>query len=91
MSIRADYIFHQDGAPAHYSSRVRAYLGNDMPGNWIGRGGPVERPPRSPDLNPSDFFLWGHIEEKVNGTPIASMEDLKERIRLEFRRIGPSI
>ena len=25
-SIRADYNFHQDGAPAHYSSRVKAYL-----------------------------------------------------------------
>jgi hypothetical protein len=25
---------------------------NKNPGKWIGRGDPVPRPPRSPDLNP---------------------------------------
>ena len=58
-------IFHQDGASAHYSSRVRTYLDNKRPGNWIGRGGPVEWPPRWPDLTPCDYFLWGHLKEKV--------------------------
>ena len=80
-SIRADYIFHQDGAPAHYSSDVRTYLDNNRPGNWIRREGPVEWPPRSPDLAPCDFFLRGHIKERVYATPAASVEDLKEIIR----------
>ena len=54
--MRADYIFLQDGAPAHYSSRVKTYLDNKRPGNWIGRRGLVERLPRSPDFTPCDFF-----------------------------------
>jgi hypothetical protein len=24
-------------------------------------GGPTARPPRSPDLNPLDVYLWGHL------------------------------
>ena len=72
-SIRADNIFQQDRAPAYYSSRVSMYLENKRPINWIGRGGPVERPPRSPDLTPYDFSLWNHLKEKVYATPIASI------------------
>ena len=56
-NLRDDYIFHQDGAAAHYSLRVRTWLHNKRPENWIGRGGPVEWPARSPDLTPCDFFL----------------------------------
>ena len=88
-SLRRDYIFHQDGAPPHYSNRVRNYLNRKRPGNWIGRGGPVEWPPRSPDLTPCDFFLWGHIKGKVYNTPVTSLEDLKTRIRRECRQISP--
>ncbi|GBL73687.1 hypothetical protein AVEN_230681-1 [Araneus ventricosus] len=37
----------------------------EYPGRWIGRGGPVLWPPRSPDLTSLDFFLWGHLKELV--------------------------
>ena len=63
-SLKGDYIFHQYGAPRHYSTRVRTYLNHNRPNNWIGRGGPVERSPRSPDLTPYDFFVGTH---KRNG------------------------
>ncbi|KAJ8962740.1 hypothetical protein NQ318_001138, partial [Aromia moschata] len=34
---------------------------------WIGRGNdaPISWPPRSPDLNPCDFFIWGDLKQKV--------------------------
>ena len=48
-----------DGAPAHFALDVREYLDNVFPNRWIGRGGPVQWPPRSPDLTPMDFFIWG--------------------------------
>ena len=63
-SLGDDYIFHQDGATVHYSYRVRRYLDNKSPENWVGRGGPVEWPALSPDLNPCDFFLRGHLKAK---------------------------
>ncbi len=41
--LHEDYIFQQDGAPPHFSTRVKSYLNNKQPGNWIGTGGPVTR------------------------------------------------
>jgi hypothetical protein len=32
---------------------------------WIGRGGSITWPPRSPDLTPLDFFLWGYAKNIV--------------------------
>ena len=38
-SIKADYVFQLDGAPANYSSRMRTYLDSNRPVSWIGKGG----------------------------------------------------
>lgn len=73
-------IFMHDGAPAHFAQIVRDYLDLEYPG-WIGRGGPVRWPPRSPDLTPLDFFLWGYLKEIVYaGEPPADVEILRNRI-----------
>jgi hypothetical protein len=51
--------FMQDGAPPHYATTVRHWLDDMFPHRWIGRRGPVEWAPGSPDLNPLDFAFWG--------------------------------
>ena len=89
--LRRDYVFQQNGAPPHYSNRIRYHLNRKRPGNWIRRGGPVEWPPQSPDLIPCDFFLRGHIKEKVHNTPVMSFEELKTQIRRECQRISLEI
>lgn len=62
-------IFQQDGAAVHFRIIVRDYLNAQFPGGWIGRGSPhFPWPPRSPDLNPLDFFAWGYIKERVFNT-----------------------
>jgi hypothetical protein len=38
------------------------------------------RPPRSPDLIPFDFYLWGHIKTIVYSAPIEIEETLHQRI-----------
>ena len=48
--------WQQDGAPPHYARTVRNYLGEVFNKRWISRGGPIEWTPRSPDLNPLDFY-----------------------------------
>ena len=90
-SLRRDYIFHQNGAPTHYSNRIRNNLNLKRPGNWIGRGGPVKWPQRSPDLIPRHFFLWGNIKLKIYSTHVTSLENLKTRNRRECQRISPKI
>jgi hypothetical protein len=44
----------------------------------------VEWPPRSPDLTPCDFFLWGSIKNKVFTTPPENIDVLRQRIIEEF-------
>lgn len=59
---------------------VRNFLNNTYP-RWIGRGGHIPWPPRSPDLNPLDFFVWGSMKAFVyNGIEVANEEDLQQRI-----------
>ena len=55
-------------------------MATTYPGHWIGRGGPVAWPPRSPDLTPLDFFLWEHIKSIVYETPVPDEETLLARI-----------
>ncbi|KAJ4444666.1 hypothetical protein ANN_06463 [Periplaneta americana] len=72
--------FLHDGAPAHFSRTARRYLDRRFPDRWIGRGGPIAWPPRSPDLNPLDFYLWGHLKSLVYSSPVTDLESLRNRI-----------
>lgn len=76
---RAEIIFQQDGAPAHSSNVVRDFLTEQYP-RWIGRTGPIPWPPRSPDLTPLDFFVWGFLKQEVYRTEVASLQDLSSRL-----------
>lgn len=80
LNIRDGMWFQHDGAPAHFGIIVRDYLNVTFEQKWVGRGGPVQWPARSPDLTPLDFFLWGHMKALVYGTPVESEMDLVARI-----------
>ncbi|EFN83557.1 hypothetical protein EAI_04591, partial [Harpegnathos saltator] len=41
-------------------------------------------PPRSPDLIPLDYYLWGHLKSKVYKTKPESTQELIQRIRDEI-------
>jgi hypothetical protein len=38
--------------------------------------------PRSPDLTPLDFFLWGYVKSIVFRAPVNGLDELKTRIRI---------
>lgn len=80
LATRRNMWFMHDGAPPHFSIAVRQFLNNAYPNRWIGRGGPVACPPRSPDFNPLDFYLWGHLKNLVYSTPVETRDNLIERI-----------
>lgn len=93
LNIYRDMWFQQDGCPAHYARRVRDYLNTEYPDKWIGRLGSILWPPRSPDLNPLDFFYWGCIKEKVYFKPVANRDELRHKIfeageEINARRFG---
>lgn len=79
--------FQQDGCAAHNALIIRNYLNGRFPGNWIGTYGPVPWPPRSPCLNPLDYFLWGHIKNKVYYAPCNNIDELRQRIIDAFQTI----
>ncbi|XP_053434088.1 uncharacterized protein LOC128576103 [Nycticebus coucang] len=74
------FYFQQDGAPPHFHPDVRAYLDENLPGQWVGRRGVVEFPPRSPDLTPLDFYLWGTLQDAVCHRKPATLVELREEI-----------
>lgn len=80
LQLNWNHWFQHDGCPAHYAAHVRAHLNTVYPDRWIGRGGPVAWPARSPDLTPLDFYLWGAMEDHVYATPVESEEDLIARV-----------
>ena len=84
-----ELFYQHDGAPPHYAINVRNWLNHRFPLHWIGRRGTIEWPPRSPDLTAIDFILWGHLKSVVYKTQPTSLNDLRERIIYECRRIPP--
>jgi len=51
----------------------------------VSLGQQQEWPPRSPDLTPCDFFLWGYLKSKIFTTPPADIIELRRRIINEFQ------
>lgn len=84
LNYLSELYFQHDGAPAHYQRDVRTYLSDRYGERWIGRGGPVPWPARSPDLTPLDFFLWGEIKRLVYKEESESRDELKIKIVSAF-------
>lgn len=83
--------FQQDGATAHTARRSLTILRELFPGHLLSLRGDVTWPPRSPDLSPCDFFLWGHLKAQVYTHRPTSLEALKEAITQEVAAITPQM
>lgn len=80
--------FQQDGCPAHDTLVNREYLNDNFPNHVIGRHGDILWPPRSPDLTPCDFFLWGYVKSKIYGFQELRANNLDElRVQI-FNTLG---
>lgn len=74
------FWLQQDGATAHTARRSRQILQEQFPGRLISLRGDIPWPPRSPDLSPCDFFLWGYLKAEVYKVRPRTLEALKEAI-----------
>ncbi|KYN07050.1 hypothetical protein ALC62_01979 [Cyphomyrmex costatus] len=86
---REQLIFQHDGAPAHFARYVRNFLDTRYPDRWIGRGGPITWPARSPELNVLDYFVWGHIKHLVEHNRDGTKTEMREAIVAAFNTITP--
>ncbi|EFN86502.1 hypothetical protein EAI_03479, partial [Harpegnathos saltator] len=88
---RERMIFQHDGAPAHFCRETREFLDQRFPDRWMGRGGPVIWPARSPDLNVLDYFVWGHIKSKIEHRRDGTRDEVRDAIIAAFRTITPDM
>ena len=51
----------------------------------------LEWPPYSPDINPCDFYLWGHLKDRVYRTPPRTLDDLKKAITEQVKAIESQV
>ncbi|XP_015437903.1 PREDICTED: uncharacterized protein LOC107193042 [Dufourea novaeangliae] len=84
-------IYQHVGAPAHFATNVRAYLDNTFQDRCIGRGGPVAWPPRSPDMTPLNFFLWGYLNNEVYRYSVQTVEPVVARLQAAVATINISM
>jgi hypothetical protein len=69
-------IWQQYGAPPH----CHRDMNQTFFGKWIGRGGHVPWPPKSPDLTPTDFSFWGFVKDNVYKPAMpVDLQELRER------------
>ena len=80
------WLMH-DGAPAHFLLEVRRHLNEQFGDRWIGRGGPHPWPPRSPDLNPLDFCIWGYVKGLVYSSSVDTVAQLRQRVNDAFQQV----
>ena len=62
---KKEVLFHQDNAPYHKSMKTMAM-------NWISN----PHPPYSPDLAPSDFFLFSNLKRMLAGKKFSADEEV---------------
>lgn len=81
--------FQQDGAPPHNSRLTRSNLNGQFGTQWIGTHGPTKWPPRSPDLTPLDYFLWGYLKDEVYKNNYNNVQELKMELTRILSNIHP--
>ena len=72
-------LLHED-VPFDTRNSMWMYLDVAYPNWWMGHAGSVTWPPRSPDLNLLDFYLWGRLKMLVYATEIPNVAVLQQRI-----------
>lgn len=88
LASRESMYMQQDGAPAHNSRIATEMLENMFPSKWIGTNGPIQWPPRSPDLTPLDFFIWGYVKNTVYKNQYETVETLQNAISTALHMIA---
>lgn len=89
-----DMFFQQDGASWHTKPATIDILREKFAGRVISRNGDVNFPPRSCDLTPVDYFLWGYLKDEVykrRSTRPRTIEQLKTKIHEAIASITPGM
>ena len=70
-----------------FSNLLRSRFGEQ----FISRLGPVDWPPRSCDITPLDFYLWGYVKSKCFVNKPATIEALEANITEVISEIATEV
>ncbi|GFW00431.1 uncharacterized protein TNCV_692701 [Trichonephila clavipes] len=73
--------FQQDGATCHTARATIDLLKDPFGDRLISRFGPENWPPRSCDLTPLEFFLWGYVKSLIYADKPQTLDHLEDNIR----------
>lgn len=74
------WSLHHDNAPSHTSIVVQTWLAEKkIP--------LLHQPPYSPDIAPSDFWLFPKLKKGLKGNRFDTVEDIKTNVTVELRKI----
>ncbi|GFS76631.1 uncharacterized protein TNCV_1622231 [Trichonephila clavipes] len=83
--------FQQDGATCHTARATIDLLKGTFGDRLISRFGPVNWPPRSCDLTPLDYFMWGYVKSLVHADKPQTLDHLEDNIRRVIADIRPQM
>ncbi|GFT01131.1 transposable element Tcb2 transposase [Trichonephila clavipes] len=83
--------FQLDGATCHTARATIDLLKDTFGDRLISRFGPVNWPPRSCDLTPLDYFLWGYVKSLVYADKPQTLDHLEDNIRRVIADIRPQM
>ncbi|GFW09487.1 putative LOC100569746 [Trichonephila clavipes] len=81
--------FQQDGATCHTARATIDLLKDTFGHRLISHFGPVNWPPRSCDLTPLDYFLWGYVKSLVYAYKPQTLDYLEDNIHRVIADIRP--
>ncbi|GFU44692.1 putative transposable element [Trichonephila clavipes] len=90
-SLSIELWFQQDGATCHTARATIDLLKDKFGDRLISRFGPVNWPPRSCDLTPLDYFLWGYVKSLVYADKPQTLDHLEDNIRRVIADIRPQM
>ncbi|GFX49530.1 uncharacterized protein TNCV_4901721 [Trichonephila clavipes] len=83
--------YQQDGQTYHTARAIIDLLKYTFGDRLISRLGPVNWPPRSCDLTPLDYFLWGYVKSLVYADKPQTLDHLEDNIRRVIADIQPQL
>ncbi|GFV56352.1 uncharacterized protein TNCV_4674701 [Trichonephila clavipes] len=83
--------FQQDGTTCHTARATIGLLKDTFGDRLISRFGPVNWPPRSCDLTPLDYFLWGYVKSLVYADKPQTLDHLEDNIHRVIADIRPQM
>ncbi|GFU84734.1 uncharacterized protein TNCV_2126751 [Trichonephila clavipes] len=86
-----EWKFQQDGATCPTARATIDLLKDTFGDRLISRFGPVNWPPRSCDLTPLDYFLWGYVKSLVYADKPQTRDHLEDNIRRVIADVRPQM